>query len=157
MKRLEIIHSIQMLESQNEIFFVPLFANEDSSTTWDNVAHLRYTELIVYLLLTYPVTEQLFHKFIAVLLSDVFRSDSSPKRHFIAIKHGCTEAILPLRFTAERSPDVMFEVFLKHHPIQNIIEVRTRCVFVFDVYVCVHTRVWSVSVYHSIAAIIADT
>ena len=133
LKQLELAYSIGMVEDVGESFFFPLLATEILSDNaffrWDPSLEVQFAScpVVLYALLHIPATEHFYHRLIAFLLSDAIKN---PQEHMqpCYINKGCYEAILPLQYKEHDFPqnNFLFQVLLKYHSVQNIIEFTTR-------------------------------
>lgn len=132
LKTHEVIYSIGWKDSE-EVVFVPFLASEplaeDAKYYWDPTLEKMFDSSantsILYAQLHIPATYQFFHRLVASLLSDMLAHPSLQTS--CCINLGCREAILPLQYEdRETQTTRKFFMLTKYHPIQNIIEFRTR-------------------------------
>lgn len=129
-EELELIFSLRKLE-EHVLYFVPFLATEalgdQASIDWDHKEAMQFQAddvTILYAEMHIPSTYQFFYRFIAELLKDVITVPCIQKSGRCRIKLGCMEAILPLQFV---DIDHMFcWVYLRYHPLQNMIEFRAK-------------------------------
>ena len=115
-------------------YFVPLLATsllgDKAKFSWDPKTEKAYKSetIVLYAYLRFPATYQFFYRLLAVLLKDGFHE--SKNTHNFRINYGCNEAILPVCCA---DPPRVLGVMAIYHPLQNVIEFRTR--YVTDVIV----------------------
>lgn len=108
-------------------YFVPLLATDQlgdkAKFSWDPQLEKAYESetIVLYAFLHFPATYQFFYRLLAELLKDGFHKSMST--HKFLINYGCNEVILPLCCT---DPPSVLDVMVVYHPLQNVIEFRTR-------------------------------
>lgn len=129
MKKFNLLFAISpSSEPLKQRFLVPYLATEECAELgvfqqWDS----QYVGKIfgppncitLYAELQFPATLQFFHSVLAVLFAQLLSHQPVSHDHHYYIKLGCKQAVLPLNHENEDR-----EVFLKYHPIQNIVEFR---------------------------------
>lgn len=129
MKRFHFLFSIGPSTDPNkQRFLVPYLASEecvehakfqqwDPQYVWKNFG--TPSCITLYAELRFPATLQFFHSLLAVLLAQLLNHPPAGRDYHYFIKLGCKQAVLYLNYENEEK-----EVFLKYHPIQNVVEFR---------------------------------
>ena len=129
-EKLDLIFSLGKF-GEHILYFVPFLATEalgdEASIDWDDkeAAQFQADDItILYAEMHIPSSYQFFYRLIAKLLKDVITDHYLQKFGRCRIKLGCMEAILPLQLVD--MDHVPTRVYLRYHPLQNIIEFRAK-------------------------------
>ena len=128
---LEIVYSLSKVK-EHMLYFIPFLATEamgeQANFDWDQDEAEGFQApdmTILYAEMHIPASYQLFYGLIAELLKDVV-TEHTVQMGRCCINWGCKEAILPLHYIDEKLHSRVFRVYLRYHPLQNIIEFRAK-------------------------------
>ena len=125
-EKLEVMFNIGAKDGEVHYFVPFLSEGESPSYFWvDDEAGSFDTEntTVLYASLHFPATHNFFCRLIAELLKDFLKDAKRGNKCFI--NFGCMEAILPMKCESAQQRQEL-SVYLKYHPLQNIIEFRTK-------------------------------
>lgn len=115
-----------LFENKKDMFyFIPSLANDtmgnEAKYYWneENERYYRNVDAIVlYAFLKFPGNDLFFHQLLATMIKVAI----SMKMQTLYINKGCQEAIIPL-YLSEGENLIVMTIY---HPLQNVIEFRTR-------------------------------
>lgn len=129
-EKLELMFNIG--ENRRKVYyFVPFLATEAMgeypSYSWNEDVAKSFdgrSTTVLYASLHFPATHNFFCRVIADLLKNVLKDVKRGTKCFINL--GCMEAILPMKCTTSAQQHIELSVYLRYHPLQNIIEFQTK-------------------------------